>query len=169
MQKRVIRATPSGWEGVAIEGYQPGDDAASTGVSRHTIVGGRKAGPHEPGPAMELRYFELQPGAASRLEKHEHEHYVIVRAGDGYAILGDRACEVGTGDVVYVGALELHQFVNRGDRPFGFYCFVDACRDFSQEPTPDELARLAASPAGAVAKPFAVPPPRKRPPSESRP
>ena len=111
---------------------------------------------------MELRYFELQPGAASRLEKHEHEHYVIVRSGDGYAIVGDRATEVAPGDVVYVGALELHQFVNRGDRPFGFFCFVDACRDFSQEPTPDDLTRLAASPAGAVAKPFAVPPPRKR-------
>jgi quercetin dioxygenase-like cupin family protein len=162
MQRRVIRATESGWEGVSIDGYRPGDDAAKTGVSRHTIVGGRKNDASEAGPAMELRYFELQPGAASRLEKHEHEHYVIVRRGDGYAILGDRATEVGPGDVVYVAALELHQFVNRGDRAFGFFCFVDACRDFSQEPSPEDLARLAASPAGAVAKPNAVPPPQKR-------
>ncbi|MGA8534796.1 MAG: cupin domain-containing protein [Candidatus Tumulicola sp.] len=162
MQKRVIRATGSGWEGVTVEGYRPGDDAAATGVSRHTIVGGRKSAADQPGPAMELRYFELQPGAASRLEKHEHEHYVIVRNGDGYAIVGDCATKVGPGDVVYVGALELHQFVNRGERPFGFFCFVDACRDFSQQPTPEELARLAVSPAGAVAKPFAVPPPSKR-------
>jgi quercetin dioxygenase-like cupin family protein len=162
MQKRVIRASESGWEGVSVEGYRRGDDTVKTGVSRHTIVGGRKSDASEPGPAMELRYFELQPGAASRLEKHEHEHYVIVRGGEGYAILGDSATEVGAGDVVYVGELELHQFVNRGDRPFGFFCFVDACRDFSQEPTPEELARLAASPAGAVAKPFAVPPPQRR-------
>jgi quercetin dioxygenase-like cupin family protein len=161
MQKRVIRAIESGWEGVNVEGYRPGDDAAKTGVSRHTIVGGRKVDRSDPGPAMELRYFELQPGAASRLEKHEHEHYVIVRSGDGYAILGDTVTEVGPADVVYVGALELHQFVNRGDRPFGFFCFVDACRDFSQQPSEEELARLSASPAGAVAKPFAVPPPAK--------
>ena len=39
MQRRVIRATPAGWEGVAIEGYRPGDDPGGTGVSRHTIVG----------------------------------------------------------------------------------------------------------------------------------
>lgn len=162
MQKTVTRATQAGWEDVPVEGYRPGDGVADTGVSRHTIVGRRKSAPADPGPAMELRYFELQPGAASRLEKHEHEHYVIVRDGDGYAIVGDAVTEVGASDVVYVGPLELHQFVNRGDRPFGFYCFVDACRDFSQQPTQDDLARLAASPAGAVAKPFAVPPPQKR-------
>lgn len=162
MQKTVTRATRSGWEDVAVEGYRPGDAVADTGVARHTIVGRRKSAPGDAGPAMELRYFELQPGAASRLEKHEHEHYVIVRDGDGYAVVGDAAIEVGPSDVVYVGPLVLHQFVNRGDRPFGFYCFVDACRDFSQQPTEEDLARLAASPAGAVAKPFAVPPPRKR-------
>jgi mannose-6-phosphate isomerase-like protein (cupin superfamily) len=162
MQRSVIRATESGWDGVEVEAYRPGDTVAATGVSRHTIVGGRKTDAREPGPAMELRYFELQPGSASRLEKHEHEHYVIVRSGEGYAILGDVATEIGPGDVIYVGALELHQFVNRGKAPFGFFCFVDACRDFSREPAPDELARLSASPAGAVAKPFAVPPARKR-------
>jgi mannose-6-phosphate isomerase-like protein (cupin superfamily) len=160
MQKRVIRATESGWEGVEAVGYTPNDPG--TGVARHTIVGGRKNERDDAGPQMELRYFELQPGAASRLEKHEHEHYVVVRDGSGYAILGESVTEVGPNDVVYVGPLELHQFVNRGDEPFGFYCFVDACRDFSQEPTAEELARLEASPAGAVAKPFAVPPPQKR-------
>jgi quercetin dioxygenase-like cupin family protein len=161
-QRTVIRATESGWDGIPVEGYQPGDDALKTGVSRHTLVGGRKNDVGEPGPAMELRYFELQPGCASRLEKHEHEHYVIVRDGIGYAVVGDAAQEIAAGDVIYVGALELHQFVNRGERPFGFYCFVDACRDFSQAPTADDLARLEASPAGKVAKPFAVPPPRSR-------
>jgi mannose-6-phosphate isomerase-like protein (cupin superfamily) len=160
MQRRVIRATSAGWDGVEPAGYTP--DAVGTGVARHTIVGNRKSEPSEPGPQMELRYFEVQPGAASRLEKHEHEHYVIVRRGAGYAVIGDTATEIGPNDVIYVAPLELHQFVNRGDEPFGFYCFVDTCRDFSQVPTPDDLARLEASPAGAIAKPFAVPPPIKR-------
>jgi mannose-6-phosphate isomerase-like protein (cupin superfamily) len=160
MQRRVIRASGQGWEAVEASGYAP--DVPTTGVVRHTIVGSRKSDPAEPGPQMELRYFEVAPGAASRLEKHEHEHYVIVRCGVGYAVIGDAASEIGPDDVVYVGPLELHQFVNRGDEPFGFYCFVDTCRDFSQAPTPEELARLEASPAGAVAKPFAVPPPAKR-------
>lgn len=158
-QKRVIRAQEHGWEGVPVEGYRPG---AAVGVERHTIVGGRKTDASAPGPSKELRYFELQPGAVSRLEKHEHEHFVIVKRGLGYAVLNDTVTEIGPDDVVYVGALELHQFVNRGDEPFGFYCFVDAVRDFSQEPTQAELDRLLASPAGKVAKPFAVPPPQKR-------
>jgi mannose-6-phosphate isomerase-like protein (cupin superfamily) len=160
MRNRVVRATAQGWEGVEPAGYAP--EAPGTGVARHTILGSRKSDPSEPGPRMELRYFEVEPGAASRLEKHEHEHYVIVREGFGHAVIGNSAFEVGPHDVVYIGPLEVHQFVNRGTTPFGFYCFVDACRDFSQAPTPEELARLGASPAGAIAKPFAVPPPAKR-------
>lgn len=158
-QKRVLHATGSGWDGVPVEGYRPG---VAVGVERHTIVGGRKSEAGEPGPSKELRYFELQPGAVSRLEKHEHEHFVIVKRGIGYAVIEDTLAEIGPNDVVYVGPLELHQFVNRGDEPFGFYCFVDAMRDFSQEPTEEDLAKLMASPAGKVAKPFAVPPPTKR-------
>ena len=102
MQRNVIRATASGWEGVEPSGYAP--DGSGTGVVRHTLVGDRKADRSEPGPQMELRYFEVRPGAASRLEKHEHEHYVIVKTGSGYAIVGDKATEIAPGDVVYVGA-----------------------------------------------------------------
>ena len=160
MRRRIIRAVGDGWEGIEPAGYSP--DTPGTGVARHTIVGKRKSDASEPGPRMELRYFEVAPGAASRLEKHEHEHYVIVRRGLGYAVIGDTAAEIGPDDIVYVGPLELHQFVNRGTTPFGFYCFVDTCRDFSQSPTPEELARLEASPAGVIAKPFAIPPPAKR-------
>lgn len=161
MQQRIIRASAHGWQGVEPAGYAA--HAPDTGVTRHTIVGSRKNDPSEPGPKMELRYFEVQPGAASRLEKHEHEHYVVVRSGVGYAVIGDDVSELEANDVVYVGPLILHQFVNRGDTPFGFYCFVDSCRDFPQTPTSEELARLQASPAGAIAKPFAVPPPVRRP------
>lgn len=158
-QKRVVRATEHGWEDVAVEGYRPG---AAVGVERHTIIGGRKFTGSDEGPSKELRYFELQPGAVSRLEKHEHEHFVIVKRGLGYAILNDTVTEIAANDVVYVAPLELHQFVNRGNEPFGFYCFVDAVRDYSQEPDEYELSRLMQSPAGKVAKPFAVPPPQKR-------
>ncbi len=155
----MISATPAGWDGVEVEGYRPG---AAVGVVRHTILGGRKNEPSEPGPRMELRYFELEPGAVSRFEKHEHEHYVIIRRGEGYAIVGDAVYAVAPNDVVYVAPFELHQFLNRGAEPFGFYCIVDACRDYPQEPSDEELARLKGTPAGALAKPFAVPLPAKR-------
>jgi S-methyl-1-thioxylulose 5-phosphate methylthiotransferase len=160
MAAKIVRARQGGWEGVDPVGYTP--DGPGTGVARHTIVGSRKEAPSDPGPQLELRYFEVRPGAASRLERHEHEHYVIVKRGFGYAVIGDSATEIAPNDVVYVAPLELHQFVNRADEPFGFYCIVDSCRDFSQAPTPEELERLQGSPAGAVAKPFAIPPPVKR-------
>lgn len=158
-QKRITRANGKGWDGVEVEGYRPG---AATGVERHTIVGGRKDSPGDPGPGTEVRYFELAPGAVSRLEKHEHEHFVIVKRGLGYAIIEQDVTEIATNDVIYVAPLEVHQFVNRGEEPFGFYCIVSAVRDFSQEPTAEDLARLNASPAGKVAKPFAVPPPARK-------
>lgn len=157
-QRRVIRATKEGWEGVPVEGYRPG---AAVGVERHTIVGERKADPSEPGPRIELRYFELQAGAVSRLEKHEHEHYVIIRRGEGYAIVGESVTPVSPNDVVYVAPMEIHQFLNRGNEPFGFYCIVEASRDYVREPSQDDLKRLDATPAGAIAKPFAVPLPRR--------
>jgi mannose-6-phosphate isomerase-like protein (cupin superfamily) len=160
MQQRIVRAAEHGWEGVEPSGYAP--NAPRTGIARHTIVGARKNDPSEPGPKMELRYFEVAPGAASRLEKHEHEHYVVVRTGLGYAVIGGDVTELRADDVVYVGPHELHQFVNRGDAPFGFYCFVESCRDFPQVPSVEELESLKASPAGAIAKPNAVPPPVKR-------
>ncbi len=159
-QDTVVRASPQGWYGIEPAGYTP--SAPGTGVVRHTIVGGRKGDASEPGPKMELRYFEVQPGCASRLEKHEHEHYVVVRTGKGYALVGDQAFEVGSDDVVYVAPSQVHQFVNRGNGPFGFYCFVDATRDIPQVPSEDEIERLLGTPAGAVAKPDAVPPPVKR-------
>lgn len=161
MKGKVIPAAARGWAGVEPQGYAAG--MPETGVTRHAIVGSRKESPVDGGPEMELRYFEVQPGAASRFEKHAHEHYVIVREGLGYAVIGDAVTELKPDDVVYVGPFELHQFVNRGDAPFGFYCFVDSCRDFPQPPTAEELDRLDGSPAGAVAKPFAVPFPVKAP------
>lgn len=153
-KRRVVHANDAGWDGVPVEGYRPG---AAIGIERHTLLGARKSAPTEDGPSLEMRYFELQPGAATRLEKHKHEHFVIVKRGLGHAIIGETATEIAADDVVYVGPLELHQFVNRGEEPFGFYCIVDAARDFSQAPASEELERLQASPAGQVAKPFAVP------------
>lgn len=147
MQKDVIRALEHGWEGIPAEGYRPG---AAPGVERHTIVGKRKSDPAQSGPELELRYFELAPGAATRLEKHGHEHFVIVKVGLGHAIVGEKLAAVAPNDVVYVGSFQPHQFVNRGEEPFGFYCIVRATRDVSQELSAHELDRLEGSPAGAV-------------------
>jgi mannose-6-phosphate isomerase-like protein (cupin superfamily) len=157
MKHRVVSREGSGWAGVPVEGYQPG---APPGVERHTIIGGRKESPESAGPQNELRYFRLWPGKVSRLEKHEHEHYVIVGEGEGYAILGSELREIKTHDVVYVGPLVPHQFVAKGEQPFGFFCTVSATRDFSQVVSPEELEQIKNSPAGAYVQPDGMPRPR---------
>ncbi len=158
MQRRVVPKTAEGWEGVEREGYVPGE---KTKVVRHTLIGGRKDSLDDPGPQIEVRYFEVPPGAVTRLEKHAHEHFVIVGEGVGHAVVGETVREIGKHDVVYVAPFEPHQFVNRGDATFGFFCIVTAHRDVAQLLAGDELRRLLASPAGAVADPDGAPPPRK--------
>ncbi len=162
MQERIVRKTDGGWEAVEPEGYVPGE---KTNVVRHTLVGSRKASPEEPGPQLEVRYFLVPPGSVTRLEKHEHEHFVIVGEGVGHAVVGTTVREIKQHDVVYVGPLEPHQFVNRSAEQFGFFCIVPAVRDFSQELSEDELRCLMATPAGAYADPHGAPPPRAREPA----
>lgn len=158
MQRPFTRRQDAGWEGVEPEGYVPGE---RTKVIRHTLVGHRKESSDDAGPAIEVRYFEVPPGAVTRLEKHEHEHYVIVGEGVGHAIVDNLVREVRKHDVVYVAPLQPHQFVNRGATTFGFFCIVTAHRDIARFLNPEELAQLMATPAGAVADPHGAPPPRR--------
>jgi quercetin dioxygenase-like cupin family protein len=155
--RRYVVRTEQGWDGVERAGYVAD---APANVVRHTLVGGRKAERSDFGPKLEVRYFEVPPGSVTRLEKHEHEHYVIVGQGVGHAVVGELVREVRLHDVVYVGPLEPHQFINRGDEPFGFFCIVTAERDFAQLLSAEELARLAASPAGPFIDPDGAPLPR---------
>jgi mannose-6-phosphate isomerase-like protein (cupin superfamily) len=158
-KRRYVIKTQDGWDGVQREGYVPG---APAGVVRHTLVGGRKTDDATlEGPRLEVRYFEVPAGSVTRLEKHEHEHYVIVGQGIGQAVVGETVREIRQHDVVYVGPLEPHQFINRGEETFGFFCIVTAERDFAQLLSAEEIARLAASPAGTFIDPDGAPPPRR--------
>lgn len=156
----IRQRTPRGWTGILPEGYTPG---IQTRVVRHTLIGGRLASEDAAvaKPTLEMRYFEIPPGAVTRLEKHEHEHYVLIGEGTGFAIVGPTVTEVKTHDVVYVGPLVPHQFVNRGTATFGIFCVVTAERDYSQALSDDEIAELRSSPAGPYLDPDGAPPPRR--------
>lgn len=156
-KRRYVVRTHDGWDGVEHEGYA---SDAPANVVRHTLIGGRKTDGSIAGPQLEVRYFEVPAGSVTRLEKHEHEHYVIVGQGIGQAVVGETVREIRQHDVVYVGPLEPHQFINRGAETFGFFCIVTAERDFPQLLSADETAALAASPAGAVIDPDGAPLPR---------
>jgi ribulose-bisphosphate carboxylase large chain len=112
------------WLGAPVTEYK---EAAShhCGVARSVLVG-----EHGERTAFQVRYFEVQPGGFTTLERHQHEHVVVVLRGRGEVRLGDAVHEVGFGDAVYVAPNEVHQLRNHSTlEPFGFLCMVDAVRD----------------------------------------
>jgi quercetin dioxygenase-like cupin family protein len=108
----VHRRLPDGsWEGVARRDY------AQAGVERHELIG-----PEDGAAAYRVRYFRVAPGARTALERHPHDHGVVIEEGRARVTLGDEHHELGAGDVVYVAGGELHCFEALGDEPLGFVC-----------------------------------------------
>jgi quercetin dioxygenase-like cupin family protein len=111
------------WEGVPVVEYKQAADH-HCGVTRTVLIGagGEKT-------AFHVRYFEIAPGGFSTLERHHHEHVVVVLRGQGEIRLGQNTYTIAFGDTVYVAPNEVHQLRNRSSEPFGFLCTVDAQRD----------------------------------------
>lgn len=117
------------WADVPLENYKA-DSATWKGITRRELAGKRGES-----TKFHVRYFEIQPGGFSTLEKHVHEHVVIPIRGVGEAQAGCYVWKVSFGDVVYVSPSDPHQFRCPTDakEPFGFLCMVNAERD---RPTP---------------------------------
>jgi quercetin dioxygenase-like cupin family protein len=98
-------------------------DPAVSGVLKHELIG---AG--EGAREYRLRYFEVAPGAHTALERHPHDHGVMIVRGRARVTLGAVTHEVGAGDVVYVAGNELHCFEALGEDPLGFVCVVGPAR-----------------------------------------
>ena len=113
------------WEGVELEPYKSTTETWK-GISRTELVGKRGES-----PLFHVRYFEIEPGGHSTLEKHGHEHVVIAQRGSGEAQFGCYVYSMQPGDVVYVSPDDPHQFrcPEDADGPFGFLCIVNAERD----------------------------------------
>ena len=116
---RVIRCADFRWAGVAVAGYKP-DPALFRDVTRQTLI--------EEG-AIVTRYFEVQPGGYSTLERHGHRHTVIVLRGRGTVRLAGEAHDIAPFDAVYVAPHTVHQFRATGTEPLGFLCVVERERD----------------------------------------
>jgi quercetin dioxygenase-like cupin family protein len=139
--KNAFRPDANSWSGIEPRGYRAGklDEPGQgyLGITKHIISGDRG----EPS-SFEVRYFEVEPGGYTRLEKHQHVHSVTIIRGRGYAVVGTELHRLAPFDHIYVGPLTMHQFVNDADEPFGFICVVDADRDRPQPATDDEVERL---------------------------
>jgi quercetin dioxygenase-like cupin family protein len=116
------------WEGVEPRPYKDSGDFVRgmgwRGITRHTL-----ARPAELPASFELRYFELEPGGYSSLEKHAHAHLVVALRGRGRALIGDFVMDCAPFDTLHVPPLTPHRWLNESEEPFGFLCTVDAERD----------------------------------------
>jgi len=109
---------PFDWENVPEKMM---DQRDAVGVTGKVLVG-----PEDGAPNFCIRYFRIEPGGHSSLERHPHDHGVFILHGRAQVRLGSEEVEVGARDVVYVPGNELHQFEATGDEPLGFLCVVPA-------------------------------------------
>jgi quercetin dioxygenase-like cupin family protein len=133
------RTAPGQWSGVEVLRYKQDGGAPFRDVSRQVLFGDAQLG-------CQLRYFEVQAGGFTTLERHVHVHAVLVLRGSGRALVGEQVLELAEHDLVSVPALAWHQFRAATGAPLGFLCMVNAERDRPQLPTADELAALKHKP-----------------------
>jgi quercetin dioxygenase-like cupin family protein len=123
------------WEGVESRAYKDDAEVPFKAISRQNLF-------QSPELRCELRYFEIEPGGYSTLERHEHAHAVIIFRGTGASLVGTEVREVNAPDLIYIPPMTWHQFRATGEEPLGFLCMVNAERDKPQLPAEDELAEL---------------------------
>lgn len=128
------------WADTPLKAYKPDGGTHFRAVTRQVLFG------EETGLPGELRYFEVEAGGYSTLERHEHVHAVLVLRGRGRVLVGEAVYDVGAFDAVHVPPLAWHQFRADQGEPLGFLCLVDCQRDRPHRPTPDEAAALRAHP-----------------------
>ncbi len=117
------------WEHTEVEPYKIAARGVGefAGASRQVLIG--KRGERV---AFHLRYFELEPGGYTSLERHRHAHVVIGVRGRGQVRIGDQEHPLAPHDLIYIGPEQAHQLRGAGRTKFGFFCIVNARRDKPQ-------------------------------------
>ena len=127
------------WDDVAFMPYKQEGSAPFKDISRQVLF-------DQPDLGCELRYFEMDAGGYSTLERHEHAHAVMILRGLGECLLGDTVRSVKPFDLVSIPAWTWHQFRANAQEPLGFLCMVNQMRDRPQLPTAQDLAAMRANP-----------------------
>jgi quercetin dioxygenase-like cupin family protein len=105
-------------------------------ITRQILFDGNKDLPGQ------LRYFEVAPGGYSTLERHHHEHVVMVIRGAGKALIGADVISLDRFDVVYIPPRAWHQFQPTTNEPLGFLCLVNVERDKPERPNEAQLHEI---------------------------
>ena len=123
------------WQDVDVLAYKQDPGVPFKDVTRQVLFEGG-------GVPAQLRYFEVSPGGYTTLERHEHVHAVMVIRGKGQCLVGDKAYDIATHDLVNVPPMTWHQFHAAKDEPLGFLCLVAAERDRPQLPPEREVEAI---------------------------
>lgn len=124
------------WKDVDILPYKE-DGTHFKSITRQTLFVGTDDLP------VELRYFEIGPGGHSTLEKHQHQHKVMIIRGSGKVFVKDSVTEIGMNDLVHIPAWTWHQFRAVNDEPLGFLCIVANDRDRPTRPQDVDIEALS--------------------------
>lgn len=141
----VVRGAGFRWPEIPLREYK-NDGSPHRDITRRTLLGEAQG---EQALDALVRYFEVQAGGYSTLERHEHPHAVVILRGRGEVILNDRVESVAALDCVYVAPLCFHQFHATAGEALGFLCVVSRERDRPVLPSPAQLAQLRTVPAVA--------------------
>ena len=79
---------------------------------------------HDGAPVYALRMIEIEPGGNSPQHTHPYEHENFVVQGKGRLFIEGVWYDLKEGDVAFVPAGVLHQYVNAGDSVFKFLCGI---------------------------------------------
>ncbi len=124
------------WKDVDVLPYKEDGGTHFKSISRQTLFNGENDLP------VEFRYFEIGAGGHSTLEKHHHQHAVMIIRGSGQVFVGDKVTPINTHDIVHIPTLTWHQFRATNDEEMGFLCIVANDRDRPQRPGPEDLEEL---------------------------
>ena len=139
MTTHIAQTAPFRWEGVPVLAYKEDGGTHFKSITRQVLFGAGELG-------AELRYFEIAPGGHSTLERHDHDHSVMVIRGEGQVLVGLEVHTVATNDLVRVPPQTWHQFRATAGVPLGFLCLVRSERDKPARPSAAELASLRSDP-----------------------
>jgi len=139
---KVRRFKDFGWEDVPVLAYKEG--GPYKGVTRQILFEGMDKLP------AQWRYFEVEPGGHSTLERHEHVHNVLVLRGRGQCLVDGMIYDIDEHDLIHVPSMSWHQFRAARNAPLGFLCLVAAERDRPQLPTDEDIKVLSADKAVGV-------------------
>ena len=128
------------WDAVAHQPYKQDGSAPFKDISRQVLF-------HDAALECELRYFEMDAGGFSTLERHEHAHAVMILRGHGHCLVGEDVRPVKQFDLISIPAWKWHQFRATLSEPLGFLCMVNKVRDRPQLPSEEDLDTLRSIPA----------------------